>query len=449
MVAFDGVSERRALLARTRQETSRSKTAASRRRARATRPQLASAPARLSQREVLLDEAARQFNARGIAATSVDQVAKRVGLTRAAVYYYVKDSEDLVFQCYLRACQLTAEDLAQAHAHGQDDLERIKEFVRRALAPERPQAAVVSEIAYLSDARRTVIEAEHGRNIAALEGFVRDGIRAGTIRECDAHVTAQAIFGIVSWIVLSPGWVGTGGDAAFALRMSEAVVDHLEHGLAASAATPFLCRIDVKTLASAPANMFDREHAAAMKVEQLLETASRLFNERGLDGASLDQIAAALGATKGALYHYFSDKRELILRCYERSAALDEKMTDLAEHSGTTGLERGMIGLHLNVQAQVAGPSPLVPMIGFESIAPGPRKALQGRLAQLHRRFTDMGHQGIADGSNRRCDVDAIALAGAGMFGWIPKWLPANAAARRWEIADQMVDLSRLGLKPR
>ena len=47
-------------------------------------PQLASAPARPTQRELLLDEAARQFNARGIAATSVNQVAKRVGLTRAA-----------------------------------------------------------------------------------------------------------------------------------------------------------------------------------------------------------------------------------------------------------------------------------------------------------------------------------------------------------------------------
>jgi AcrR family transcriptional regulator len=223
-------------VAKTREQQGRSKAAAGRRRARMARPQLASAPARPTQREALLDEAARQFNARGIAATSVNQVAKRVGLTRAAVYYYVKDGEDLVFQCYLRACQLTADDLAHAHEHGTDDLERIKEFVRRALAPERPPAAVVSEIAYLSEAKRTVIETEHGRNIAALESFVRNGIRAGTIRECDAHVTAQAIFGIVSWIVLSPGWVGQGGDAAFALRMSEAVVDHLEHGLAASPA---------------------------------------------------------------------------------------------------------------------------------------------------------------------------------------------------------------------
>ncbi|HEY7639962.1 MAG TPA: TetR family transcriptional regulator [Steroidobacteraceae bacterium] len=432
-----------------RKQAGRDNPAAGRRRARAGRPRLASAPPQPTRREVLLDEAARQFNARGIAATGVNQVARQVGLTRAAVYYYVKDSEDLVFQCYLRACQLTADDLAHAHEQSKDDVGRIAAFVRRALAPERPQAAVVSEIAYLSAAQRTVIETEHGRNIAALEGFVRNGIRAGTIRDCDAHVVAQAIFGIVSWIVLSPGWVGKGGDAAFALRMADAVVDHLEHGLARSPAPPFNCRIDVKSLVSAPANMFDREHAAALKVEQLLETASRLFNERGLDGTSLEQIAAALGATKGALYHYFADKRELILRCYERSAALDEKMTDLAERSGGTGHDRGMIGLHLNVQAQVAGPSPLVPLIGFESIAAGPRKALQKRLAQLHVRFTEMGRQGIADGSNRQCDVDAIALAGAGMFGWIPKWLPAGASERRWEIADEMVDLSRLGLRSR
>ena len=63
----------------------------------------------------------------------------------------------------------------------------------------------------------------------------------------------------------------------------------------------------------------------------MLETASRLFNESGIDGVSLEQIAAALGATKGVLYHYFADKGELVLRCYERSASLDEKFADLAE----------------------------------------------------------------------------------------------------------------------
>ena len=77
-----------------------------------------------------------------------------------------------------------------------------------------------------------------------------------------------------------------------------------------------------------------------------------------------------------------------------------------------------------------------------------PRKALQRRLEALHQRFTRFGEEGVKDGSTRPCDVDAIALAGAGMFGWIPKWLPASAAERKWALADEIVDLSMRGLRP-
>src|SRR5689334_16511699 len=48
---------------KAREQKDRSKAAAGRRRVRTARPQLASAPARPTQRETLLDEAARQFNA--------------------------------------------------------------------------------------------------------------------------------------------------------------------------------------------------------------------------------------------------------------------------------------------------------------------------------------------------------------------------------------------------
>jgi AcrR family transcriptional regulator len=401
---------------------------------------------RTGQREALLEEAARQFNTRGVAAISVNDVAKRVGLTRAAVYYYVEDSEDLVFQCYMRACQLMADDLAAARETETDEFRQLASFIRRMLLPERPVSAVVSEVAYLSEARRALVSSELSRNVAAIEDLLRDGARSGALRACDAHAVAQAIVGILSWAVLSPGWVAEDGGAA--TRIADALIDQLEYGLGRDRKAAFQCRIDVRSLFSAPGNMFDRDFAAAMKVEQVLETASRLFNESGLDGVSLEQIASALGATKGVLYHYFADKRELILRCYERSASLDERFADIAEQTGRTGVERGMIGLHLNVQAQVGGPSPLVPLVGFESLPAAPRKALQRRLEGLHKRFTRFGAEGIEDGSARRCDVDAIALAGAGMFGWIPKWLPASSEERKWALADEMVAVSMRGLRP-
>ena len=49
----------------------------------------------------------------------------------------------------------------------------------------------------------------------------------------------------------------------------------------------------------------------------MLMTASRLFNRRGIDGTSLDDITAGLGATKGALYHYLDNKTDLVARCHQ------------------------------------------------------------------------------------------------------------------------------------
>jgi len=402
---------------------------------------------RNTQREALLDEAAAQFNARGISGTSINDVARRIGLTRAALYYYVDDRDDLVFQCYERACQLTADDLRRADEDGADGPAKVEAYVRRALDPERPVSAVLSEIAHLAAPMRAVVDKASERNVAALEAFIRSGIEAGTVRACDAHVIAQSIMGILNWVVLTPAWLGNGG--AFQARIADALVDLFETGYAARRDAVVRCPVDVATLADAPGNLFDRESAAALKTEQLLATASRLFNQRGVDGVSLDDIADALGATKGALYHYFADKRELILSCYERSYRLYERFSDIAAETGRTGLERGMIGLHLNVQAQIGGPWPFAPLIGAESIAPRARKDLVRRMERLWQRFSQFGRDGIADGSNRGCDIEALALAGAGAFGWIPKWLPESETARKWEIADEIVRLFLHGLRRR
>ena len=58
--------------------------------------------ARAAKHALLLDVAAREFNARGIAGASIGRIAKAMGLTRAAVYYYVKDRDALAAQCYRR-----------------------------------------------------------------------------------------------------------------------------------------------------------------------------------------------------------------------------------------------------------------------------------------------------------------------------------------------------------
>lgn len=53
----------------------------------------------------------------------------------------------------------------------------------------------------------------------------------------------------------------------------------------------------------------------------MLDAALRVFGERGFNGASMDEIAAASGITKPLLYQYFDSKEGLYEACCERERA--------------------------------------------------------------------------------------------------------------------------------
>ncbi len=61
--------------------------------------------------------------------------------------------------------------------------------------------------------------------------------------------------------------------------------------------------------------------------EYLLQAAAQVFAERGFHGASLDEVAAAAGFTKGAVYSNFKNKEDLFLALLE--AAREREMDAL------------------------------------------------------------------------------------------------------------------------
>src|SRR5579859_5100655 len=50
----------------------------------------------------------------------------------------------------------------------------------------------------------------------------------------------------------------------------------------------------------------------------LLDAAAGVFARRGLDGATLEEIAESAGFTRGAVYHHFGSKEELFLAVIAR-----------------------------------------------------------------------------------------------------------------------------------
>src|SRR5439155_7896810 len=69
---------------------------------------------------------------------------------------------------------------------------------------------------------------------------------------------------------------------------------------------------------------------------RLVEAATRLFAEKGYEGASVSEIVAAAGVTKGSMYHYFQAKDDLLFEIYHRLLAMQQDRLDrLATGPGT------------------------------------------------------------------------------------------------------------------
>ncbi len=404
--------------------------------------------ARAARHAALLDVAAQEFNARGIAGASIGRIAKAMGLTRAAVYYYVKDRDDLAAQCYRRSCEVVACDLDVAAKTGGTGLARVLAYIRAALNPERAPCAVLGELDYFEGRTRETIALAHEANVESLRGFIRAGVADGSIRPCDDEVVAQTIVGTIAWIPLSIDWV-EGTDETFRLRTVESLIDLIVNGYSKDPGYTFVPPVAIGSFFPAQTNAFDRRESSAAKIEQLLRTASQLFNRRGIDGTSLDDITAELGATKGALYHYLANKTDLVVRCHRRGSALYKDFADAAEKFGRNGLESGLIGLYLNVQAQASGLSPLIQLAGSGALPPAIRNEIRRRSRVLQKRFEGFGHQGLADGSLRNVDFDAVAQLGAGAFEWLPKWFRADDPHTREGLAREIVDLFLRGLRVR
>ena len=86
-----------------------------------------------------------------------------------------------------------------------------------------------------------------------------------------------------------------------------------------------------------------QEERKARTREALVAAASRLFAQHGVEATSLDQVAAAAGFTKGAIYGSFADKRALVDAVIQRhvvsmdTAPLVDPALSLTERLGRIG----------------------------------------------------------------------------------------------------------------
>ncbi|WP_037570117.1 TetR/AcrR family transcriptional regulator [Phaeacidiphilus oryzae] len=185
--------------------------------------------------------------------------------------------------------------------------------------------------------------------------------------------------------------------------------------------------------------------------DRLLAAATRLFAERGFAPTSVQEIVERAGVTKGAMYHYYGSKDELLQQIYaqllslqaarlETIADLDlpvrERLYQAAADVVVTTLE------HLD-QAVVV----------FQSMhmLPADRRAeIRADRRRYHERFRGLIEEGQRTGVFRK---DAHAdLAVHQFFGGVHhlgSWYHSDGELTPTQIGDTYADLLLRGLEPR
>ena len=181
------------------------------------------------QKDRMLRAAARCFNEKGYSGSSLKDVANILGLTDAALYYYVRNKEELVYLCYLRAGDVGRETLDRAIAEGSDGLDIVRRYLRYHLdvmTGDRGPIAIMSEIPSLKPEHRDESLEISRRHSARFEAVLERGIDDGSIAPCDVRMTGNAIMGSLNWV---PKWFH--GDATVAAKIVEEMPGILSAGL--------------------------------------------------------------------------------------------------------------------------------------------------------------------------------------------------------------------------
>lgn len=401
-----------------------------------------------AKRDRLLDEAAKALNSRGISQTSLAGIAKSVGVSRAALYYYFEDQEDLVFQCYRRSCEIMARRLSEASHGGGDALTVLMAFIEGMLDEDEPEFASLSEAAYLRPEQRSTILGLYEALLASIAEILHAGIRRGEVRPCAAGIVAQSIIGLVSWIPMARRW-----RSSYSLShrdMVEAIKALLDHGVAAERRLP----IDIRPYTFAFADVrldrvFDAEALAAAKQQALLASASWLFNLKGVDATSLEEIAARVGVTKKVIYHNVGDKETLVVECYRRSFRMWEQAAVWARSHEGSRLEALCASMHAVAEASLREDlAAMSPLAGFEALPEAARDEINAAAVRLMDVHLDIFAVGQAQGTLAAANPRGVLAVTPGVYEWLPKWYDTFSAEERQMAAREVTEFIALGLRP-
>jgi AcrR family transcriptional regulator len=187
-------------------------------------------------RDTVLRESGRIFNREGFHNTSLDDVANHLDVSKATLYNYVKDKQEMLFEFHKMALIIGDEAMEMARkveANGAGKLRvAIREYI--AMVTERLGGyGVIAELGALKPLDRQEIIAGRERFDKRFVSLLAIGVKDGSLRPIDPKMAVFAFMGALQTI---PNWFSPNGRLSGA-EVAERMTDLLMNGMARTPAS--------------------------------------------------------------------------------------------------------------------------------------------------------------------------------------------------------------------
>lgn len=364
-------------------------------------------------------------------------IGAEAGMSRNSVYYYFKDRHALTAACYEESLRYLTEATEIALAVDGCALDRLVSFVSQVLSERGQFVAVMADLDLTGPEDTQRFEGQHAVIVGALQSIVEAGIRQHQFRHVSPALVARVLMSMLEWKLL---WCAFMGHDARALVASAGDVSRwLERGLVVDQSFALHDVPSVHEVLESSVDVMDPAAISRQRRNHLLGAASSLFNRRGIHATTIDDIAKALGCTKGFVYHYVADKDELIRMCYDRAFDSYERFWEAGQQYGAGTAESMLTSMHLNAQAQLSEFPPLTIQAGLADL---PLEYKQ-RSTAIWERTADSVRLAIEAGVAYP-ETDNLVDISAGAFFWLGKRCPDEF--KKSSIPGEIVDLFAHGL---
>jgi AcrR family transcriptional regulator len=183
---------------------------------------------------------------------------------------------------------------------------------------------------------------------------------------------------------------------------------------------------------------------------RLLDAAVDLFAAKGFDGTSVQEIVERAAVTKGAMYHYFKSKDDLLYAIYH--GLISQQLADLdrilaAGPAPADAVRAIIVDLVETTTARLAEAS--VFSREMHKLAAEPMAALRAQRRRYHETMRDLIARGQKDGSFAPvASADTVTLIVFGIVNQLPQWYQPDGPTSPRQLADEMADFVLAALNP-